>query len=677
MKKKKEETKKYKVLLYPKGFADKKSANKEVAKVKKAILGCVQEVSIPELANKVGRKGAPVALCEAEGEGTLSKKHWKGQQIYMLDFDNKDSRTKEKLEYPYYLTPKQAVARSRKKGLTPAFGYRTLSSDKSHERFRLVYVLDEPVTTVEEHEAVYARLSAAFVVKGVRLTDDSCRDLSRIFFGGTSVFGASFSSVLSKEKLAKEGERLLTKPGDTGAETKYNDSDRMLQNIISDIRKIEIGHKIDREDLLSPVFTLVQEEGVNATRQPYIVDIDYKPSRGHQNKSPEPLDFTGFFDKFVQTCVQMPWNRLLGLPKDKLFCCILPDHHDAHPSARFSVYEGKVIYKCFSDNCDKRFDVFEFLKYITNCSFITVCKYLALVFNMKFETDWQTHIGEEIGWYRRMLLSDKYAKTYSVLMKYLDKHKLKGFYMAMLDVANYMLYTGQVAKTDRMMFYISNSLLGKLLSRAGYDKSERTIKRNIKELEHLGLLEAVPDKDIPSKHLARLRAIQKDSGCKYRISCYHIPIDSHTALQGACEAIEFDKANNVLAKARRTREGVLRTFGRETANKMFVQQTKQLVNKKVRRFAEGYRKSIVALLKKNGWTTEKEVLNRMHYLDKKKCKEYSSLCMPELIQEGLIKVVRFSKDVEKEYGINNKKAKLSYGPSKVIIPGGTGIPSQP
>ena len=665
-----EDKPKYKVLLYPEGFATKSLANKNVAKVKRTIIQHADELTINELADKVGRKGQPVALCEATGSGALTKKHWKSQQIYMLDFDNKDNEG-EKLKYPYYLTGLQAVRISRQNGLTPAFGYQTLSSTKEYEKFRLVYVLDKPVATQEEHEAVYAKLSAPFVIKGVRLTDDSCKDCSRIFFGGTSVFGSAYNSVLSKDRLVKEGSKLIRvgNGGTSKASVQYNDSTSLIQNIVDDLQSIQRGEQKDRENLKSPVMTRVLKDEALGSQIPYIIYKDYKYFCAPQKKSSKPLDFTGVFEDYVKFCLGLPWNLMLGVEQDDNFCCVLPNHEDASPSAKLSMYEGKLIYKCFADNCGERMDVFQFLRYISGCSFITACKYIGLVFDIKFELEWQKKLHEDLSWYRMYLLSDRFVGDYPTLADYLTKRRLKSVYMEMLDVMLYMAHMNQVIMTDRIMFYVGGSRLHEMLQRAGCEKRPRTVANNIKDLEHLGLIQVVPDKGIPQKQLTKLKKIQMDKGNMYRISCYHIPVDSPEVLRHACDVIEEDKVNNVRAHSRRTREGVARASGKEEANRIFVQQTGQEFSKEIHKFHASYKKAIKNLFAKKGWTTEKEIIDRMHYLDKKKRIIYSGFCLPDLIKHELALVMRFSKDIESKYGIDNKKAKLHYGSSKVIVPG--------
>lgn len=299
------------------------------------------------------------------------------------------------------------------------------------------------------------------------------------------------------------------------------------------------------------------------------------------------------------------------------------------------------------------------------------------------KTKWQQHILDEIGWYEYFFVRERYVKKYKVLNKYLDRHGLRSVYMCMLRVLSNMVYSGQAIEADMPMFCIRGSSLYEALRRAGCCKGNKTIKRSLKELEYLGLVRIVPDSEIPSQQLNQLKSAQRN--CKFRTTCYQIPIDNPEVLQHACDVIEQDKKNNVRAHARRSREGVMRASGEEAAHKIFVQQTGEGFSEDVSNFYEHYKKAVKNLFIKKGWTTEKEIINRMHFVDKeskkfpnkkdmllnakKKRETYSVLCLPNLIDEGLVQVVRFSKAIEEEYSIDNKKAKLHYGSSKIIVPG--------
>lgn len=715
-----ETEKKYKVLLYTESFKKKSEANKAIARIKKGIMDCLTEISIEELAEKVGAGGYPVALCEPEGKigEALSKKHWRSQQIYMLDFDNSDRVTGETVEKPYYLTGTDAVRISVEAGMTPAFGYHTLSNKKGHEKFRLVYALDEPCTTAEEHETVYAALSSVFVVNGARLTDDACSELSRVFYGGQKggIFSASYGSTLSKKKLTETGRELIrrmalgkTGSGNTesspraeGISVSDASTDKMssgelkrrmafckrssgttleiLQAIIDDLKAVKTGRKKTFRSLRTPV--VAGFEG-NLPFGTHIKNLRHLWVP--KTKNPGTLDFTGNFRGYIELCSRLPWNELLDLPMNKNFCCILPEHEDNTPSARFTTYGGKVFYECYASSCDKCMNIFEFLEYVSGCSFMVVCKFLSIILDAKYEFDWQQPIRDGILDHRAYFISDQFKEDYEILAKYMKRHKLTDVYMDMLEVMLYMMCIGQVFRTNRVMFYIDEKRLCEKLWDAGSNKSSISIKRSIKELEHLGLIVAIPDKNIPPKHLERLRAIQEKAGRKYRMTCYYIPVGSSDVLRHACEVIERSKENNVRAHARRTREGVMRASGKKAANEIFVQQTKKKFSEEVKEFYEHYKKAIKNLFIKKGWTTEKEIINRMHFVDKeskkfpnkkdmllnakKKREAYSVLCLPNLIEEGLVQVVRFSKAIEEEYGIDKKAAKLYYGSSKVIVPG--------
>lgn len=235
------------------------------------------------------------------------------------------------------------------------------------------------------------------------------------------------------------------------------------------------------------------------------------------------------------------------------------------------------------------------------------------------------------------------------------------------------------------MFYIGGSLLYELLRKKGCNKGNKAIKRSLKDLERIGLIKAIPDDKIPEKQLDRLRMIQQKKKSKFRMTCYHIPIDNPEVLRHACEIIEQDKENGVRARARRSREGVKRAIGEEAAHEIFVQQTGEGFSEEVNEFYEHYKKAVKNLFAKKGWTTETEVINRMHFVDKesKKCEDkknmlraakekrklYSVYCLPWLKRDGYVAILNFSKNVESKYSIDNKKARLHYGASKVIVPG--------
>jgi hypothetical protein len=99
-------------------------------------------------------------------KGGMSASNWVNQQLFMTDHDKG-------------LTVEQALERCKEHSIKPSFGYYTFGSTPEAPRFRLCFLLDEPITTEQDRASVVDYfLSTVFPE-----ADQSCRDACRIFFG--------------------------------------------------------------------------------------------------------------------------------------------------------------------------------------------------------------------------------------------------------------------------------------------------------------------------------------------------------------------------------------------------------------------------------------------------------------------------------------------------------------
>src|SRR5574344_602059 len=192
---------KYDVLIYPVRFSSKEEAIKDTWKIKSSILDHPKQMTLKEIA-QASVSGNAIAFCKAERRGmkALSRKCWLSQQLYAIDFDNKIDGVD--LKEPFYQEYNKAIANGIRKGFSPAFVYTTGSHTSNHHRFRLVFALDEPVTTAEEHELILRALFNIYSVNDNIVVDTSCSDLSRIFYPGKKIVNESYK-IVSKKKLLK------------------------------------------------------------------------------------------------------------------------------------------------------------------------------------------------------------------------------------------------------------------------------------------------------------------------------------------------------------------------------------------------------------------------------------------------------------------------------------------
>lgn len=137
-----------------------------------------------------------------------SKKKWldgeSNYQIFMLDFDNSviDKATKKKIDFTVdddrHVTFEQVLEHCKEENLIPTFAYSTFSHTEQQHKFRLVYILDEPIHSIEEVLGVYETLKDNFQDYHM---DTSTTDIARLFFGGQEIIFESnnFYKVVSHE----------------------------------------------------------------------------------------------------------------------------------------------------------------------------------------------------------------------------------------------------------------------------------------------------------------------------------------------------------------------------------------------------------------------------------------------------------------------------------------------
>lgn len=106
-------------------------------------------------------------------EGIRDKKHFEQQQFFALDFDNTDPKSK--------ITFEQAKSRAEHYDLPVCFAYDTFSS-VNHNKFRMVFMNDNPVTDIRVSELILRGLTTIFPE-----ADPCCKNPVQMYYGGENV----------------------------------------------------------------------------------------------------------------------------------------------------------------------------------------------------------------------------------------------------------------------------------------------------------------------------------------------------------------------------------------------------------------------------------------------------------------------------------------------------------
>jgi hypothetical protein len=102
--------------------------------------------------------------------GNISSENWQEQSIIALDFDNG------------LITIDEVIEKLHLQEIPPQLWYYSLSDSPTLRKFRVVFLLDQPVTSKAQYEVIMLGLLSLFPE-----ADQSCKNPSRFFLGGKKV----------------------------------------------------------------------------------------------------------------------------------------------------------------------------------------------------------------------------------------------------------------------------------------------------------------------------------------------------------------------------------------------------------------------------------------------------------------------------------------------------------
>lgn len=167
-----------KLSLDTKNFNRKPNKN-ETAYISNRIANNPIEISIKEFAKLTVQPYGRSYSGSVFGEGQRTNASWKSQQVFALDIDNG-------------LTVSEAIEKCNQYNLMPAFIYTTFSSTPEHEKFRIVFILENEIDDIRVREFVQKSLMKVFPQ-----TDTMTKDAARLMFGGKEIVYSKFENVIS------------------------------------------------------------------------------------------------------------------------------------------------------------------------------------------------------------------------------------------------------------------------------------------------------------------------------------------------------------------------------------------------------------------------------------------------------------------------------------------------
>ncbi|MCI7100048.1 MAG: hypothetical protein MR966_14325, partial [Lachnospiraceae bacterium] len=571
------------------------------------------EIEVTELAYKLvhGRNVRPAAM-----HGT-SDADFESQQLFLVDFDNTD-RHKQPFPPDRIVTPQKAVQMASDSGLKPCFGYYTFSHTETVPKFRLAFLMDRPVTDINDRDRVQMVIMQVFD----GLIDASCKNASRIFFGSQSgsLIYSDFDAVNSADELM---EREILKPvtrrmkpkkaAKTGTSGKSLTNVELIRNHDADGLRKRLG---------------IEEETVFTNREEFFNYIYH----------------------------QISISELLGIEKGESFCCLF--HDDFHPSA--SIFVGKYgfqRYKCFSSNCDvESLNIHELIEKIAGfkTKYQTI-EFIKKVYGLSIkETEWSKEQLYEID-YILDCISQTGDESFSAKCPVTSKNtrNAKELFMQMLLIARRNIYP-DIQQEGNIIFSTSVRYLTKETGKKSVDK----VNQYIAQLCYHGMIEKVPDDEIPARQL--YLACQASGGRHhtsfYRLTSWTLEQLKHIEQQGVSWREHGYRLKGINYQA------FLQAEGPEVAGRIYPQYrlkddgTQRTVSREQEEKRSQLQNVIFDLIAEHGYCTEQEIIQAgisEHVLRTN---------ITDVLNANCLQKVKCNKAMKQRFGITSK------GYPCVIIP---------
>ncbi|MCD4978781.1 MULTISPECIES: hypothetical protein [Enterococcus] len=486
-----------------------------VKKISNTIMNNLMEITIQDFAEEIAVNGKTVVLAELS-ENKLSKMTpIIGQELVMLDFDNKDANnlfTIEDLEADTFMQE------------NACFVYRTFSDLFSEvDKFRVVFRLNKLATENHEIEQIYQAL-----FKKYPQADSSVGQTSRLFFGSNSGYEViDWDNRLDTTKLVE------VRNTDISKEDKAI-SGEMIDDSIPNYELLKIGR-----------FDIVKE----------------KLGDNFAGDFPDGIVAGNYFKS-------LDMRELLELPEGNPFMDIF--HEEENPSA--SVFLNKeydiYLYKCFSKTSPFQGDIIRVVgKLLGLNSYTKIVEVLINITNSNIS--WNSEIGEarlnalEL---QKALEKNTLNLNFPELNTYLSRYRKE--ISILLDlIFDYTYVDKQTGEVKYMNFLSIKSYTKLVKDNLGYNISEGKMWNILNVVTVTELIHKVETNKIPKGIFDDLIDKQKKDSEQIRTSNVYIPtIDIQNA-----QAIAEKMVQNRVTISGLGYELVYRLFGEEKAKRDFPQ----------------------------------------------------------------------------------------------------------
>lgn len=563
--------------------------------------------------------------------GGNKAENWYQQQLFGLDFDDG-------------IRIEDAYNKVISLGMTPCFMYTTFSHKEDHHKFRMIFCNDTVITDGNTRDRLQATLMG--IIGGI---DERCFNRDRMFFGGKGqvVLHPDYEARINAESIIKKywnddfdqyisnAKPKSKKKKTTAAGKKSNskhkeylaftDNTDAISTLNVDLLQERLGIN---EDLLNTdrrrYSLLVFTQSLEDEKDDRIVDGVYQ----FQSEA-----------EMYQYINSLDLQEYLGVPNGT-FCCILPTHEDNKPSAHIYITDdGTQIYKCFG--CNQARTIISITEQLAHCRRSEAINFIKKVYKIDYRpSEWVEQQRQLMIDSALYLDSEEFKETFPQINRLIRTRKtdIQKILMHMTKHINDGLqYDG------KPLFFASLNSLMKICEK----KDKTKISQSVTLFALLNMLNKVELNCIPEDELNKAKHISAKYGFKKIVNFYQIEEYGFTTLENSEKIAGTLIENNISLKGL-SREYILRTFGIETADRVFPQykyENRQGTSAKSDYLTGEIASVVLNTIKEQGYIFERDVnINGAIGTQWKKS-------IQEILDSYGLKKVKLNKELKEKYGI--------------------------
>lgn len=342
----------------------------------------------------------------------------------------------------------------------------------------------------------------------------------------------------------------------------------------------------------------------------------------------------------------------LDIQEHKQFSCIF--HEDEKPSATIltpNQSEHEIyMYVCLSSNCSfTSGNIIDCVAVLQNTNYRNAYQFLYKLYNIKVnKSNWYNEQVEMLEYNKYLIYNgdfqNRFPDTYKLINRYPQRKHLLQF---MLDMAKYNIC--EQSRTDKdghPIFFVSLRYMAQYFGKS----DPKRFSERITLLTALGLLNKIPDSDLPEDWFKKSKELQKQKDYRYSIQYYSIPDYTN---ENSINAIRHQTEKWITTEMRTaglSYDCFALSYGTEDADNICPKSAGKELTESSISFINKMKSTLSDLVAKNNYATEKQMLES--FIGYKGVNEKKSKMFLFSVLESLeLERVRCSKEIRKKHKI--------------------------